>query len=507
VDDERAIRDILSDFLDLEGFEVRTAASGAEALGLLDAEDFQLVISDLKMPGMGGLELLAAIQQRDLNLLTIIMTGFGTVESAIDAMKKGAWDYILKPFRVEDALHVVRRALEQQRTVAENIRLREAVTLYRISEAMSASLSIDAILDVILAAVLTETQADLVSMVLRDRGDDRLFERARRQNGGAPKPFELAFDFRALATALAAQPDLVVTGGAVRPLVAAGAAPATLMAVPLRAGPIDLGLVVAAGFNQARPFTEGRRKMLMVLASRAATALENARLHEELKDVFRQTLQGFTQALEASDMYTAGHSDRVSTYAMWIAEGLGMTPEETEFVRQAGLLHDIGKVGVATEALNKPGKLTDVEYETFKSHVTLSKRILDPIRFLKDAVPGAYCHHEKWDGTGYPQGLKGNDIPLLGRIISVADSWDAMTSDRAYRRALPYDVAVGELRKCAGTQFDPKLIEIFIAEVERHRVLGDPVHASQFRPRTSVAERLYEGAGEWAEPEEPAAAS
>ena len=503
VDDEKAIREILTDFLEMEGYVVRTAPSGRAALELLDQEEFHLVVSDLKMPEVGGLELLGAVRERDLNLLTIIMTGFGTVESAIDAMKQGAYDYVLKPFRCEDVLHVVRRGLEKQRIVAENIRLRETVSLYKITEAMgAAALSIDAILDVILDATMTETQADMVAMVVRDRADDRLFEKARRETNGVSAGLRL--DWPALFQALSAQAAVLEGDLGARRYVLDGPVPASLMAVSLRSGPVDVGMVVAAGYSQVRRFTEGKRKILAVLASRAANALENARLHEELKDVFRQTLQGFTQALEASDMYTAGHSDRVSTYAMWIAQGLGMGADETEFVRQAGLLHDIGKVGVATEALNKPGKLTDLEYEAFKSHVVLSKRILDPIRFLKDAIPGAYCHHEKWDGTGYPQGLKANDIPLLGRIIAIADTWDAMTSDRAYRRALPYDVAIAELRRCSGTQFDPKLVDVFIENVEKHRQAGDPVHASQFRPRRSVAERLYEGTGEWVD-EEPAA--
>src|SRR5258708_24787220 len=143
VDDERVIREILADFLTLEGFWVRTAEDGASALAELERHPYDLVISDLKMPKMGGIELLDEIGKRSPNVLTVIMTGFGTVETAIDAMKRGAYDYVLKPFKVEEVVHIIQRALEKQRLSAENLRLREAVSLYKVSEAIAASLSLD----------------------------------------------------------------------------------------------------------------------------------------------------------------------------------------------------------------------------------------------------------------------------------------------------------------------------------------------------------------------------
>ncbi len=154
VDDEKVIREILADFLSMEGFHVRTAEDGQEALGELSRARFDLVLSDLKMPNLGGIELLAAIQKHSPQVVTIIMTGFGTVETAIDAMKKGAYDYILKPFKVEEVIHTIRRGLERGRLRAENIRLKESLSLYKVSEAIAASLSLDQVVETLVDAAL-----------------------------------------------------------------------------------------------------------------------------------------------------------------------------------------------------------------------------------------------------------------------------------------------------------------------------------------------------------------
>ena len=139
---------------------------------------------------------------------------------------------------------------------------------------------------------------------------------------------------------------------------------------------------------------------------------------------------------------------------------LGLPADLVEIVRQSALMHDIGKIGCVMN-LNKPGKLTQDEYEIFKKHPAYGKDILDPIKFLHPLVPGVHLHHERWDGRGYPLGLKGNDVPIIARIIAVADTYDAMTSDRAYRRALPHEVAVGEIERCSGSQFDPEVAHSF----------------------------------------------
>src|SRR5512146_3169347 len=162
VDDEKFIRDIIADFLSMEGYVVRTAEDGAAAADELRRARFDLVISDLKMPRMGGLELLREVSEVHPDTMTIIMTGFGTVETAIDAMKRGAYDYILKPFKVEEIVHIVQRGLEKRRLSAENLRLREALSLYKVSEAIAASLSLDEVVSTLSESALSEVRSDLV---------------------------------------------------------------------------------------------------------------------------------------------------------------------------------------------------------------------------------------------------------------------------------------------------------------------------------------------------------
>src|SRR5271154_814070 len=182
VDDEKVIRDMLADFLGMEGYTVRTAEDGQSALGELEKGHYDLVISDLKMPRMGGIALLDEIGKTAPDALTVIMTGFGTVETAIDAMKRGAYDYVLKPFKLDEVVHVVQRGIEKQRMAAENLRLREALSLYKVSEAIAASLSLDQVLETVADSCIHEVRADLVSTWLDD-GQGGFFE---RQNLRAP---------------------------------------------------------------------------------------------------------------------------------------------------------------------------------------------------------------------------------------------------------------------------------------------------------------------------------
>jgi response regulator RpfG family c-di-GMP phosphodiesterase len=470
VDDEKFIRDILADFLGMEGYVVRTAEDGAAALSELHNAHYDLVISDLKMPRMGGIELLDAIGTAAPNALTVIMTGFGTVETAIDAMKRGAYDYILKPFKVEEVIRVVQRGLEKQKLAAENLRLREALSLYKVSEAIAASLSLEEVLATLGDTALHEIKGDLVSTWLED-GEGGFFERQRLVQPQTLRPNDFGeLSPRAFIDHFATSSGLLDHGTrTLRFFAKQPAIPSvSLVAVPLKMQNRLLGWMSAVSFSKTKRFNEGQRKLLSIVSSRAAAAIENARLYEDLRATFQQTIRGLAQAIDKMDRYTAGHSERVAVYATFLAMRLGLPQDVVEIVRQSALMHDIGKLGCVMN-LNKPGKLTQDEYEVFKRHPVFGKDILDPIKFLHPLIPGVHLHHERWDGRGYPLGLKGNDVPLIARIISVADTYDAMTSDRAYRRALPHEVAVGEIERCSGTQFDPEVAHNFTGGIEDFR--------------------------------------
>jgi putative nucleotidyltransferase with HDIG domain len=472
VDDEPYIREILYDLLGSEGYAVNTVENGLQALEELRRQQYNLVITDLKMPVMGGVELLNKIKENNLKIMTIIMTAHATIETAIDTMKKGAYDYILKPFKIDEIIMVVQRALEKERLERENVQLKEALGHYRISEAMSSTLSLERVLEMIVEFAKKEVEANGVSLMLRGREDGGLCtEVVALDVGEMPaKDLDAMLDYAGILKELEQGNEVLFSKNDLANFVNREVPVAqrlqSLVSVPLAMrGKID-GMLNVYSFTEGVEFHEGQRKALYILASRAANAIENARLHEELKEIFRQTIEGFAFAIEAMDPYTLGHSRRVTQYSERIARQMGLSEKEVEKISHAATLHDIGKIGMRIESLNKKGNLTEEEKKMFRSHPKKGCTILEPISFLQTLIPIIYHHHERYDGLGYPDGKAGEEIPLEARILAVADSYDAMTSTRAYRGAMSREEAIQELKKNAGTQFDPGVVEAFMKVLE-----------------------------------------
>jgi len=209
-------------------------------------------------------------------------------------------------------------------------------------------------------------------------------------------------------------------------------------------------------------------KLLSGLAFQAAVAIENARLY----DTFLTTVQTLAETIEKRDPYTGGHTRRVMDYSIAIAQELKLSDSQIEKIRLAAILHDIGKIKIRDNILLKNGKLTSAEFEEIKMHPIYAEEILNPIKHLRDIIPGVKYHHERFDGTGYPEGLEGGKIDIMARIIAVADAFDAMTSDRPYRKGLSNDVALEELRNNGGTQFDPEVVSAFCRAYIRYKLLN-----------------------------------
>ncbi len=236
----------------------------------------------------------------------------------------------------------------------------------------------------------------------------------------------------------------------------------SLIAVPLMRQDQLLGVMFGIDKTTGGEFDSVDSKLLNSIANESAIYLENANLFEDVHGLMMGLLHSLTSAVDAKDAYTCGHSERVALLSRHLAQHARLTDHEVERVYMAGLLHDVGKIGVPEAVLQKTGKLTPEEFEQIKKHPEIGARILQDIKQIRDIIPGVLHHHERYDGKGYPAGLAGADIPLMGRIICLADCFDAMTSSRTYRKALPLEVALAEIRRCSGTHFDPRMSEAFL---------------------------------------------
>ena len=239
-----------------------------------------------------------------------------------------------------------------------------------------------------------------------------------------------------------------------------------IIAVPLRGKDRMMGLMVATNVLDKPDFDSTDIKLFNSVANQCAVFIENGRLFKDLKELFIGSLKTLTNSIDAKDQYTRGHSERVAFISRWIAEKVSeVRPLEEEQIHKiylAGLLHDIGKIGVDETVLRKEGKLTEEEMNKIKAHPRIGAAILADIKQMREIVPGVLCHHERVDGKGYPEGLTGDRIPLIGKIISLADAFDAMTSRRTYRDAMSIKRATAEIEKMLGTQFDEETGKIFL---------------------------------------------
>ncbi|QQE13273.1 HD domain-containing protein [Planctomycetota bacterium] len=236
----------------------------------------------------------------------------------------------------------------------------------------------------------------------------------------------------------------------------------TLLIVPIRFEGKQLGILYGGEKQEGTHINTIDVKLCDSLVNSMSIFLGNMMLYEDAQAMFFGTLHALTNAIDAKDSYTHGHSERVALMSRNLAEAAGLDSHTVERTYIAGLLHDVGKIGVPESVLCKPGRLTPSEFDQIKMHPEIGARILQDIRQMNDLIPGVLCHHERWDGLGYPNNLAGDQIPLMGRVIGLADAFDAMSSNRTYRRALDLNQVLDEIIRCKGKQFDPELADIFV---------------------------------------------
>lgn len=356
VDDEESVRSLIGRFLNRLGFRATEASSGEEALDALAQGQFDLVLSDVHMPGMNGMSLLAEVRRRYPDTPVLMLTGCENVSTAVDAMKSGAFDYVLKPFRLDQVEASVREALKRQ---------------------------------------------------------SDLRERAGRM--------------------------------------------------------------------------EQLEKTVREQTIQLHTLLGN------LSEASEGTLEALVAALDAREHETEAHSRRVAEYTVYLARGMNLAGEVVETIRRGAMLHDIGKIGISDNILLKPAPLTDREWREMQRHPQIGYWILNAVETLRPAAEIVLSHHERFDGSGYPRRLRGEEIPLGARIFSVVDSFDAITSDRPYQRVQPYETAREEIALNSGVQFDPLVVTAFLRvppgvwSAIRNRTL-----AEGSRPSTGVPPMVLE---------------
>jgi putative nucleotidyltransferase with HDIG domain len=243
-----------------------------------------------------------------------------------------------------------------------------------------------------------------------------------------------------------------------------------IICVPMKVKKKIIGVLEAINKKGKGQFDKEDLSLLTSLADQVAIALDNSRLYQELEEMFFQTAESLADAIEKRDPYTGGHTQRVTLYSQAIAKYLQLKPLEKKWLKIASLLHDIGKIGVEDDILKKRERLSPEEFNIIKRHSDMGAEILEHVRQLREIVPGVRYHHEHVNGKGYPDGLRGKEIPILAKIVAVADTYDAMTTDRPYRKAMEKEAAVEELKRCSGTQLDKEVVEAFIQAYQRGEI-------------------------------------
>jgi HD-GYP domain-containing protein (c-di-GMP phosphodiesterase class II) len=243
-----------------------------------------------------------------------------------------------------------------------------------------------------------------------------------------------------------------------------------IICVPVKVKGKVIGVLEAINKQGKERFDKEDLSLLTSLADQLAIALDNSRLYQELEEMFFQTAESLADAIEKRDPYTGGHTKRVTLYSEAIAKHLPLKPLERKWLKITSVLHDIGKIGVEDQILKKPAKLSLEEFDRIKRHSNMGVEIIEHIRQLKESIPGVKYHHEHVNGRGYPDGLRGQEIPILAKIVAVADTYDAMTTDRPYRKAKEKGAALIELRERSGTQFDREVVEAFIQALQKGEI-------------------------------------
>jgi response regulator RpfG family c-di-GMP phosphodiesterase len=461
VDDHAAVLRFLAVAFTSRGCVVSTAASAEEALERIADTPYDVVVSDVKMPGLSGLDLLRSVKEQQPGTPVVLITGVPSVDSAVFGLRHQAFDYLVKPFTIEVVHALIDRLREERRHVREtgggaNLAKELARRQYgmevlsRLGELALQDLDTAVFVEKALGYTLSGLSGDAALILVRDeQGDLTLNHKG-----------DLGLAERLLSLARSSFEQLEQRADADAVSLAGGDQPFAAMTALIPGLGRAMG-ILCLGRNRRGMFVSDEKELLLGYARTIALALEKMLLGKSLEENLVRTISAFVIALESKDPYLKGHSARVSLYAAEIAKTMALSATEVAVTRRVALLHDLGKLVVMDSILQKPALLTSEECAVMREHPASAARILAPFPFLAQEAEAIKRHHERYDGKGYPDGMKGEQIPLAARIVTVADSFDAMTSNRPYRASLSLPQALEELAQHAWAQFDPAVLESF----------------------------------------------
>ena len=454
VDDEQSIRELCSRILG-RNYTVTVAGDGPTALAMARAQVPDLVLTDIRMPGISGLEAARQIITEAPDVSVVVMTGFNDFDNLRETVKLGVNGFIMKPFTPDDLLKTVGEGLRKGLHFKRNTRLRALRPLLELRSDKLDEVDYGRVFQLITETALDELDATTVSLVALAEDGQELTVTTSSVAEGETVTTTGPADRTKSSIWKIAPGDLLTTNG----IPEAIADDEGTLSIPLQAGGNVVGVLTASG----KKFSSTDRDMLRLIAAQGAMTIENIRLSRRLRRSYRNTAYVLAATVDLRDHPTRGHSDRLAQYAVAIGTRLGLRADRVEDLKIAALLHDIGKIGIDDGVLRKPGDLTVEEYDWMKTHTLMGAKILAMGDFPPRVVEAVLFHHERVDGSGYPLGLRGDQIPIEARILAGADALESMTSTRSYRVAMPVRQAVTELAAGRGTQFDPQVVDTLLA--------------------------------------------
>ena len=493
VDDDKNVLEIFREYFEraTDAYSLVTARNGAEAIEICGKRKIDFCFTDLYMPQVDGIEFVNRLHELDNTIPVVVMTGYPTTDNAIATLKGGVVDFLKKPFRGDDIGKVIDGALANRSKFVSTLFSKEEKSsrerLLYLDEKLSEKTNDLNMLNLILQKLeWVKSSSEFFDLVVglcaQVSGSDEAHFHVFDESTGKTA---LVASFQKAKSECNTDNQWAIEKAALKGVSEGtaflmkdcvdsdclGLPLRSVIGIPLRIRGKIFGIITVALIGEGKEaFSEKQVYYLDFVAKRAAFLIENLALYENIYENLFATLYAFVEAIEAKDPYTKQHSNRVAELSVIIGSEMGLSGESLDLLNFSGHLHDIGKIGIRDHILLKPARLTAEEYTAIKEHPIIGASIIGHLGLMSEEQTIVRHHHERWDGRGYPDGLRGTDIPFLSRILAVADTYDAMASDRAYRKRIPKDIILQMIEGNSEKQFDPRVVTAFMRAHQKGNV-------------------------------------